>query len=98
LLAREVTTKSHTGATHLPHLERVVFAIGVTCTDISFLCRGQLSKLTLSVCRGVAIMEVVIAQLDSEEVKVEDSDQSRQTMPWNEEVDKVEDSDEDSLE
>jgi hypothetical protein len=43
-------------------------------------------------------MEVVIAQLDSEEVKVEDSDQSRQTMPWNEEVDKVEDSDEDSLE
>jgi hypothetical protein len=39
-------------------------------------------------------MEIVVAQLDSHKVKIECSDQTRQTMPRNEEVDNMEDFDE----
>ena len=98
MLAREVATKSHTRAAHLPHLERVVFAVGVASTHVSLLRRRQLPELALGICRGVTIVKIVVAQLNSKEVEIERPNQSRQPMPWDEEVDEVEDFDEDRLE
>jgi len=43
-------------------------------------------------------MEIVVAQLNSEKVEIENCDQSRQAMPWDKEVDEMKNSDEDTLE
>ena len=97
LLAGEVTTKPHAGAAHLTHFKRVVLAIGVASTNVSFLCGGQFPELTLGICRSITIVKVVIAQFDSEEVEIESTNQAREAVPRDEKVDDVEDFDEDRL-
>jgi hypothetical protein len=58
----------------------------------------RFSNFALGVRRSIAIVEVVVAQFYSHSIEIERSDETRQPVPWNEEIDNMEYSDEDCLE
>jgi hypothetical protein len=95
---REISAESHSSAAHEGLFEGVELPVGVAGPSVSLIRQWRVLCVSLGFRGGIAIVQVVLPQLDSQEGEVEGANEPGELVPRDHLVQELEGTDADALE